>query len=140
MEQSGNEPRMTAEAADPGPGALPRRPARRLAVLTCMDSRLDPLRDLGLARGDAMVLRNAGAQMSEDVKRSLRLAHDAFGLEEVWLVAHSDCAAHRGDDDAARDELRQGVARVREAIRGVRVQLLFFDFATATATPVDPAG
>jgi carbonic anhydrase len=120
------------------PAALPRRPARRLAVITCMDSRLDPLRDLGLARGDAMVLRNAGAHVSEDVVRSLRLAHDSFGIDEVWLVAHSDCAAHGGSDSAARDELRRGVPRVLAAIPGARPRLLFFDFATATAVPVDP--
>ena len=89
-------PRPSRAAPDPGPAAayLPREPARRLAVVTCMDSRLDPLRDLGLARGDAMVLRNAGATVSDDVERSLRVAHERLGVREVWLVGHSDCVAH----------------------------------------------
>ena len=60
---SGTPPPAPATPAS----ALAREPARRLAVITCMDSRVDPLRDLGLARGDAMILRNAGAQASDDV-------------------------------------------------------------------------
>ena len=109
---------------------LPREPARRLAVVTCMDSRLDPLRDLGLARGDAMVLRNAGAKVSDDVERSLRLVHEKLGVREVWLVAHSDCVAQGGDDRAAEEELRRGAARLGSALPGVSVRLLFYDFAS----------
>jgi carbonic anhydrase len=85
----------------PAAAQLPREPARRLPVITCMDSRLDPLRDLGLARGDAMVLRNAGAAVSDDVERSLRLAHENLGVGEAWIVAHSDCAAQGGVDAVA---------------------------------------
>ena len=74
---------------------------RRLAVLTCMDARIDPLAALELALGDAVILRNAGAQASEDVLHSLRLAHENLGVAEVEVVAHTDCAAHGGDDRAA---------------------------------------
>jgi carbonic anhydrase len=126
---------VTRAAAD-----LPREPARRLAVLTCMDSRLDPLRDLGLRRGDAMVLRNAGAQVSDDVERSLRLAHQNLGVREVWLVAHSDCAAQGGDDQVAVAELRRGMTRLRSVLPGVSVRLLFYDFAAGAAVAVAPAG
>src|SRR5215210_6832741 len=100
------------ESPDAEPAGLPRRPACRLAVVTCMDSRLDPLRDLGLARGDAMVLRNAGATISDDVERSLRLAHDNLGVREAWIVAHSDCAAQGGVDAVAKAELQRGLARL----------------------------
>ena len=117
---------------------LPREPARRLAVLTCMDSRLDPLRDLGLARGDAMVLRNAGATVSDDVERSLRLAQDGLGVSEAWIVAHSDCAAHGGVDSAAVAELRRGMTRLLGVLPGFSVRLLFYDFATGSAAPVEP--
>ena len=135
-------PHTGAVEVDPGPdpAALPSEPARRLAVVTCMDSRLDPLRDLGLARGDAMVLRNAGATVSDDVERSLRLAHENLGVLEVWLVAHSDCVAQGGVDTAAVAELRRGMARLRSALPGVRVRLLFYDFATGAASPVEPGG
>jgi Carbonic anhydrase len=127
-------------AAEPAPAgiALPREPARRLAVLTCMDSRVDPIRDLGLARGDAMILRNAGAQVSDDVERSLRLAMENLGVREVWLMAHSDCAAHGGHDDIAQTELRRGADRLSRVLPGITLRLLFFDFATRSVAPVEP--
>jgi carbonic anhydrase len=144
--ESEQEPAAPQELAAPeteqdrAAAALPRVPARRLAVVTCMDSRLDPLADLGLARGDAMVLRNAGATVSDDVERSLRLAHETLGVREAWLVAHSDCAAHGGADAAAVAELRRGAVRLRSALPGVSVRLLFCDFATGAAVPVEPPG
>jgi carbonic anhydrase len=131
-------PAAPAPAA-PAVGSLPREPARRLAVLTCMDSRVDPIRDLGLARGDAMILRNAGAQVSDDVERSLRLAQK-LGVNEVWLMAHSDCAAHGSSDDAALAELRRGATRLRSVLAGVSVRVLFYDFATGVAVPAEPPG
>jgi carbonic anhydrase len=136
------EPAPAAEPAAPAPqpaaASLPRRPARRLAVVTCMDSRLDPLRDLDLTRGDAMVLRNAGATVSDDVERSLRFAYEQLGVREAWLVAHSDCAAHGGADAAAMADLRRGAARLRSVLPGVSVRLLFCDFATGATVPVEP--
>jgi carbonic anhydrase len=130
--------RPRAEA--PQTASLPREPARALAVLTCMDSRIDPLRDLGLARGDAMILRNAGAQVSDDVERSLRMAQQNLGVREVWLMAHSDCAAHGGSDDAAVAELRRGARRLHGVLPGISVRVLFYDFATGAAAPVEPPG
>jgi carbonic anhydrase len=127
-------------APEPARSQLPRKPARGLAVLTCMDSRLDPLPDLGLARGDAMVLRNAGAQVSDDMERSLRLVHDGLGVSEVWIVGHSDCVAQGGDDAAALAELRRGAKRLRGVIPGLSVRLLFYDLASGSAAEVAPAG
>ena len=124
------DPAEPAEPAPPAPApanpaSLPREPGRRLAVLTCMDARVDPLRDLGLARGDAMVVRNAGAQVSDDVERSLRLAQQNLGVTEVWLMAHSDCAAHGSSDQAAIAELRRGAQRLRGVLPGISVRVLF---------------
>jgi carbonic anhydrase len=138
------EPEPIAAGPAPEPGtaaiALPAAPARGLAVLACMDSRVDPLRDLGMRRGDAMILRNAGAQVSDDVERSLRLAHAHLGVREAWLMAHSDCAAHGADDRAALEELRRGADRLRRVLPGISVRLLFLDFATGAAVPVEPPG
>lgn len=134
------KPRLDKPAAAPAPASLPRVPARRLAVLTCMDSRVDPLRDLGLERGDAMILRNAGAQVSDDMERSLRLVHERLGVGEVWLMAHSDCAAHGGDDAAALAELRRGMARLRSVLPGVSLRVLFFDFAAGVVEPDERSG
>jgi carbonic anhydrase len=127
-------------AEAPRAASLPREPARRLAVLTCMDSRVDPLRDLHLVRGDAMILRNAGAQVSDDVERSLRMAQQNLGVSEVWLLAHSDCVAHGGSDDAAIAELRRGARRLRGVLPGISLQVLFYDFATGAAALVEPPG
>jgi uncharacterized protein YjiS (DUF1127 family) len=132
--------------ADPPPeprsaaASLPRTPARRLAVLTCMDSRLDPLRDLGLERGDAMVMRNAGAQVSDDMERSLRFVADTLGVEEIWIVGHSDCAAHGGVDSDAQNELRRGMVRLRGVLPGVSVRLRFYDLETGAVRPVEGPG
>jgi carbonic anhydrase len=138
------EPQAAAPAAAPAPGPdaayLPREPARQLAIVTCMDSRIDPLPDLGLRRGDAMVLRNAGATVSDDVERSLRLVTERLGVTEVWLVGHTDCAAHDGADGAAKSELLRGVPRVRNAAPGVTLRLLFLDLATGAVAPVEPPG
>jgi Carbonic anhydrase len=132
------QPAQPAPSPEPAGIALPREPARRLAVLTCMDSRVDPIRDLGLARGDAMILRNAGAQVSDDVERSLRFAQTDLGVREVWLMAHSDCAAHGGRDFVAQTELRRGATRLLSVLPGISVRLLFLDFATGVAVPVEP--
>jgi carbonic anhydrase len=74
-----------------GAGALPRPPARRLVVLTCMDARIDPLSALGLELGDAHVLRNAGAVATDDVIRSLTISTRLLGTREVAVIGHTDC-------------------------------------------------
>ena len=64
---------------------------RELAVLTCIDSRIDPLRMLGLAPGDAKILRNAGARVTDDVLRTLVLGSYLLGVRRIMVVAHTDC-------------------------------------------------
>jgi carbonic anhydrase len=87
-------------------GGLPARAARGLAVLTCMDSRLEPLAMLGLAPGDAKILRNAGARVTEDVLRTLVLAAYLLGVTRVMVVAHTHCRMAAGSEDAVHDEIR----------------------------------
>ncbi len=72
-------------------GDLPLPPARRLAVLACMDARLDPQRVLGLERGDAHVIRNAGGVVDDDAIRSLAISQNLLGTEEIVLIHHTDC-------------------------------------------------
>jgi len=72
-------------------GELPMPPARRFAVVTCMDARLDPAKFLGLEEGDAHVIRNAGGLVSEDALRSLIISHWLLGTEEAFVIAHTDC-------------------------------------------------
>ncbi len=74
--------------------------AKRLAVLTCIDSRIDPLGILGLQPGDAKILRNAGARVTPDALRSLVLAVNLLDVERICIVQHTDCAilGHRNED------------------------------------------
>jgi carbonic anhydrase len=74
--------------------------ARGLAILTCIDSRIEPLSMLGLVPGDAKILRNAGARVTDDVLRTLVLATQLLGVERMMIVAHTNCrmaAAHEAD-------------------------------------------
>ena len=71
--------------------ALAGKAARGLAVVTCMDSRIEPLQMLGLSKGDAKILRNAGARVTDDVLRTLVLAVHLLGVHRVLVAAHTDC-------------------------------------------------
>jgi carbonic anhydrase len=72
-------------------GDLPMPPGRRFAVVTCMDARLDPAKFLGLAEGDAHVIRNAGGVVSDDALRSLIISHWLLGTQEALVIAHTGC-------------------------------------------------
>ena len=74
---------------DKGKLAMP--PARRFAILTCMDARLDPARFAGLSEGDAHVVRNAGGRASDDAIRSLVIPHKLLGTREWFVIHHTDC-------------------------------------------------
>lgn len=80
-------------------GELPLPPARRFAILTCMDARLDPARYAGLAEGDAHVIRNAGGRASDDAIRSLVISHKLLGTREWFVIHHSDCGMQLFTDD-----------------------------------------
>jgi carbonic anhydrase len=88
---------------------LPLRPARRLAVLACMDSRLDVFGALGLEVGEAHVVRNAGGLATDDVLRSLALSQRLMGTEEIIVIHHLDCGVLRLNDDEFKRQLREEV-------------------------------
>jgi len=92
-------------AAGFGDGALPMPPAKKVAVLTCMDARLDPVRVLGLEVGDAHVIRNAGGVATEDAIRSLLLSQRLQGTEEIILIHHTDCGMETFRDDELKDQI-----------------------------------
>lgn len=72
-------------------GDLPLPPARRIAILTCMDARLDPAKFAGLSEGDAHVIRNAGGRASDDAIRSLVISHKLLGTNAWFVIHHTDC-------------------------------------------------
>ena len=111
------------------PATASSTPARRMAIVSCMDARLDPLRALGLQLGDAHVIRNAGSVVGDDVLHSLEASRALADTTTVVLLAHSDCRAHDGDDEVARAIVRNGVERVRAALPGVEVSAAFYDLA-----------
>lgn len=91
--------RHESAARPPSGGA---EPAQGVAVVTCMDARLDPARILGLEPGDAHVVRNAGGIVTEDVLRSLAASQHLLGTREVVLVQHTACGMQQPSDDEPR--------------------------------------
>jgi carbonic anhydrase len=93
-------------------GHLDVRPSRQLAIVTCMDSRLDVFAALGLEGGEAHVLRNAGGVITDDVIRSLAVSQRRLGTRAVMLIHHTDCGMQSLTDDGFRAELQEatGVA------------------------------
>lgn len=86
-------------------GTLPLPPAKKLAVVACMDARLDVHALLGLAEGDAHVIRNAGGVVTDDVIRSLLISQRLLGTREIILIHHTDCGMLTFRDDAVKDEV-----------------------------------
>jgi carbonic anhydrase len=88
-------------------GDLPIPPAKRVAVLACMDARLNPNGLLGLSEGDAHVIRNAGGVVTDDEIRSLAISQRLLGTEEIVLIHHTDCGMLTFRDDEFRQQLQQ---------------------------------
>lgn len=137
-------------------------PRRRLAVVTCMDARLDLLDGFGLHLGDAHFLRNAGGIPTEDVLRSLALSQRYLGTREVMIIHHTQCGMDGFDDEAFRSALTAEtgavppwnvpgftdlIEDVKRSVHAVRtcpwlphrdqVRGFLYDVATGTLTPVD---
>jgi carbonic anhydrase len=89
------------------PGALPVRPARAVAVVACMDSRMPLFGLLGLAVGDAHVIRNAGGVVTDDTIRSLTVSQHLLGTREIVLVHHTECGLESIDESAFADQVEQ---------------------------------
>ncbi|MEQ3554343.1 carbonic anhydrase [Pseudonocardia nematodicida] len=150
-----------ARYAESFSGPLPLPPARKVAVVACMDARLDVYRILGLAEGEAHVIRNAGGVVTDDEIRSLAISQRLLGTEEIILIHHTDCGMLTFTDDgftqSIQDEtgltpqwsaeafadldtdVRQSIARIRanpfvpkkDSVRG-----FVFDVATGKLNEV----
>jgi len=111
-----------AASFDKGELALP--PARRFAILTCMDARLDPAKYAGLAEGDAHVIRNAGGRASDDAIRSLVISYKLLGTAEWFVIHHTDCGMEFFTDDTIRELLASSLETAALGERG------FYDVGT----------
>src|SRR3989440_8426980 len=135
-------------------GSLPLPPAKKLAVLACMDARLHVSKILGLKEGDAHVIRNAGGVVTDDALRSLTISQRLLGTNEIILIHHTDCGMLTFTDDAVKrqiqddtgirprfaleafpdldEDVRQSIARIRESpfIPHKNVRGFVFDVGT----------
>ena len=96
-----------AYATDFDKGDLPLPPARKVAVVACMDARLFPARVLGLEEGDAHVIRNAGGVVTDDEIRSLAISQRLLGTEEIMLIHHTDCGMLTFHDDDFKHQIEE---------------------------------
>jgi carbonic anhydrase len=133
-------------AAEHGTGAKPMPPARKFAVVTCMDARLDPARFLGLDEGDAHVIRNAGGIVTDDALRSLVISHNLLGTEEVLVIGHTDCGMLTFRDEDVQAQLGTDITlhafpnvedRVRESVKAVSESPLLPDAVSGFVYEVD---
>jgi carbonic anhydrase len=88
-------------------GELPLPPAKKIAILTCMDARLSPYVMLGLEEGDAHVIRNAGGVVTDDEIRSLAISQRLLGTEEIMVIHHTDCGMLTFSDDDFRRQIQE---------------------------------
>jgi len=98
-----------AYAASFDKGDLPMPPARKVAVVACMDARLNPYGLLGLQEGDAHVIRNAGGVVTDDEIRSLAISQRLLGTEEIILIHHTDCGMLTFTDDDFKRSIQEDV-------------------------------
>jgi len=150
-------------ATEHGTTDIPIRPARHLAILTCMDARIQLFPVLGLQLGDAHVIRNAGGRASDDAIRSLVVSTNLLGTREILVIQHTDCGQHRFSNEDIRHHLLAylGVdsgetdfltfSDLTESVRGdvqkirtspllpkdIIVSGMVFDVATGLLDPVD---
>lgn len=97
-----NNQKFSANFPDRG---LALAPKRHLAIVACMDSRMDIFQMLGLAHGDAHIIRNAGGVVTDDVIRSLVISQRRLGTQEVILIHHTDCGLHNVEEDDFKHEI-----------------------------------
>ena len=109
-------------------GGLTGRAGKGLAVLTCMDSRIEPLQMLGLVPGEAKILRNAGARVDDGVIAALALAHERLDVTRAMIVAHTDCAATGPDEREGK--LRDDVGRLRYELPQIEAGGFVYDVET----------
>jgi carbonic anhydrase len=126
-------------------GDLPLPPARRVAVVVCMDARIDPAKALGLEEGDAHVIRNAGGRAA-DALRSLAISHELLGTREIVVIHHTDCGMLTFSNDDIRQKLADelGPEAGKEAAKidflpfGDLDQSVRDDVASIQASPLIP--
>ena len=124
------------------PSALGGRAAQGLALITCMDSRIEPLALVGMKHGDVKILRNAGARVTDDVLRTLVLATYLLGVDRILVMPHTDCKMASATEEQIHDTIREefGVETASVEFRTVDDQeaALAYDVRRIRAYPLLP--
>jgi len=124
-------------------GGLSAEPKRHLAVVTCMDTRLDVYALLGLHLGDAHVIRNAGGRVTDDVLRSLIVSIEVLGTTAVAVIQHTDCGMAKATDDELRALVRERRGADPEPVRFLTIddhgETIRADVASLRASPFLPS-
>lgn len=119
-------------------------PRRNLAIVTCMDARIDPIKLFDLEIGDAHVMRNAGARVTDDVIRSLLVSTAVLGVNRIALIQHTSCGAHGTTNEALRDKVRAASGHDPESVDFLafddQIETLKGDVARLANEPCLPAG
>ena len=123
-------------AAEFGEGALPMPPAKHMAIVTCMDARVEPLRFLGLGLGDAHVIRNAGGRATEDAIRSLVISQRLLGTEAILVIHHADCGMLTFSDEQLRARVRDELGSAAGTVAAQTEFLPFSDLAESVRADV----
>jgi carbonic anhydrase len=110
--------KYAAEFGDKANLAIP--PARRYAILTCMDARLDPAKFAGFAEGDVHVIRNAGGRASDDAIRSLVISYKLLGTREFFVIHHTECGMLYFNDEIMRDLLASSLETAQLTPQGFK--------------------
>lgn len=110
--------KYAASFGDKGKLGLP--PARRFAILTCMDARLDPAKCAGLSEGDAHVIRNAGGRASDDAIRSLVISYKLLGTQEFFVIHHTNCGMEFFTNEVMRGLLASSLETAQLTSSGFR--------------------
>jgi len=110
--------KYSADFEETGKLALP--PARRFAILTCMDARLDPAKYAGLREGDAHVIRNAGGRASDDAIRSLVISYKLLGTREFFVIHHTECGMVSFSNEVMRGLLASSLETAELTAEGFR--------------------
>jgi carbonic anhydrase len=117
---------------------------KRLAIVTCIDSRIDPLAVFGLEPGDAKILRNAGARITDDVERSLALATATLGVTRIAVVQHTDCKLTAVSDAELVDAVAEATGRAPQDFEPLAItdhaEALKGDVARLLVSPLLPGG
>ena len=106
MSATDDFPAQTVYADSLPAGGLPLPPARKVAVLACMDSRFDPAKVFGFVDGDAHVIRNAGGVTTDDAIRSIMISQRVLGTETILLLHHTNCGQETYTDDEMKDAVQ----------------------------------